>query len=144
MREKLRQTDDVTVGAIVALLRPVWRPLVRAFAADVAAELAEKKVDHELDQRSPALIELRCTPRMYLEAARREPPEFPSSRRGRRVVARRRDVEAWLERKSASTNRRRERANESPMAEPSIQEEARAAIGLPPKALRALPGGRSR
>lgn len=122
------------------VLRPFLRPFIQVLAIELAAEMARARVDFEIDQRSPALAELRISSRMFREAARRG--DFPSSRRGRLIVARRRHVEAWLENRSKQREERE--PEESPVAKPSLREQAREAIGLPPKPLRALQGGRPR
>jgi hypothetical protein len=129
-------------AAIVEALRPFWSPLVQAFAVDVAAELARAKLDDEIDQRSPALAELRISSRVYLEMARAK--EFRSTKRGRLVVAKRREVEAALERRGGGAARTPE---SSPAATAlDLENDVRTELGLAPKApLRVVAsGGRSR
>jgi len=141
MSSASRCLEKASFEGLQPLLLSLARPFLQMLAVELAAEMARARVDLEIDQRSPALAELRISPRMYLEAARRG--EFPSSKRGKRLtVARRRHVEAWLERRSRPCS---EHAVPHPQrAEPLLEEEARMAIGLPPKRLRALQGGRSR
>lgn len=141
----MRDADStpLDVAATVEVLAPILRPLASRFArilaSEVAAELASGRFDANVDQRSSALAELRISSRVYLAGARAG--NFPSSKRGRLVVARRRDVEAWLERRT-----RREAPRPAP--EPrAIDDDVRLELGLSPREsapLRAIAGGRKR
>jgi len=113
--------DADALSALTSLLRP----FIRSLAVELAVELDRARLDLDVDQRSPALAELRISPRAYLTAARGG--AFPSSRRGRLVVARRRDVEAWLEARGARGARR----ETSPAIAPrSVDDDVRDALGL--------------
>lgn len=116
---------DPAVATVVAAITALWQPFVRAVAAELAAELASGRIDVEIDQRSvAALKELRISPRMYLEAARAS--EFRSTKRGRLIVARRGDVEAWLERRSLPA----EVVEREAETETSLDDQIRAELGL--------------
>jgi len=133
------------LSVIAEALEPLLRQLVRSIATEVVAEMARSSRDVHVDQRSPALAELRLSPRMYLAAARQG--EFPHTRVGRRVVAKRLDVIAWCERKSNAARRRSGEVNRledvrADLALPprsnrrrrlSIRDEARVALGLVPR-----------
>jgi hypothetical protein len=104
----------------------IARTLAPYIARELAPLLAAGRLDDLVDQRDSALAELRISARVYLQGARAK--EFASNRRGRLIVARRRDVEAWLQRRSEKPAIAEKTASK-PL---SLRDEVRASLGLVP------------
>jgi len=114
------------VKAVIATLIELGRPFIRELALAIVEQMNSGAVDEEIDQRSAAALRaLRLSPRRFLEAAREGC--FPFERRGRRTVARLRDVEAWR------TRKREERRRERYVAALSPADQMRVELGYRPK-----------
>lgn len=108
-----------------AALAPFVALLARVLAPAIAAELARTSRPEMIDQRSTAeLARLDLSPRSYLTAARAG--AFPSTKHGRRVVARLADVEAWRAGDSAPKG-------SAVVAPISAEDQERRELGLAPK-----------
>ncbi|HMJ55723.1 MAG TPA: hypothetical protein VK540_26790 [Polyangiaceae bacterium] len=133
-----KHSFDHKLAPLVGVLVAIGRPLLHELAKELVELMNAGAVDHEIDQRSTAALRrLRLTPRGYLEAARKK-GTFASKKRGRRIVARLRDVEAW---------RNRPPAEDSDHAEPAratADDEERVLLGLRPKGALRVVGGKQR
>jgi len=137
----LQSNVDASLAPIVTTLVALAQSFVHALAVELSAELANSRRETEIDQRSVAeLRELRLTPRVYMEAARKR--EFRSSKRGRLIVACRRDVEAWLDHRAEPMPVESEH---EAAASTALEDEVRAEMGLLPKRIpfRVVSGART-